>query len=181
MWFLGSCLLLGQLFFVLVSHVEWFVIHLSILRNTQNPNDVLFYLVDYVLITPVFVPNWNCILVASNRNDDTIDLVLVSELLADDAHDQVFPKFVGYKWLTLIETNLPSATFRILLVLPRRLNALNKHIDLGTGLQFIWSLDVLVDAPKLLYCLETGNWLGFPIIRSPITRLNKDPKGILPL
>ena len=181
MWFLGSCLLLGQLFFVLVSHVEWFVVHLSVLRNTQNPNDVLFYLVDYVLITPVFVPNWNCILVASNRNDDTIDLVLVSELLADDAHDQVFPKFVRHKCLALIEPNLPSATFRILLVLPRRLNALNKHIDLGTGLQFIRSLDVLVHAPKLLDRFKIGNWLGFPIIRSPITRLNKDPKGILPL
>jgi len=53
----------------------------------------------------------------------------MDKLITDHTKDQVLPQFIGHHWLTLIKSNLPSASSLILRVFPSWLDAFDKEVD----------------------------------------------------
>ena len=165
------------LIFFLLCHVELFIIHLGIFRNPKYFYNIIFNRVNNLLISSIFVPNRESILISSNWNDNSGDFICIRELFTNHSQNEVFPQLIRNLLLKLIISDLPSSTLRVLRILPSRLDTFHEQINHRSCFKLTWSFEVLIHTPKLLNCIEISYLFWLPVICSSITRFNVYPKS----
>ncbi len=98
-------------------------------------------------IVGTLVPDRQDVLLVADGDDCAADLLAHHELLAEHGHDQVLPAPRGQ---TLAQSDDPLAAETVGLVLPQRLDALLKHVEVGVRVEVAWLPQVAVEHPKLL-------------------------------
>ena len=111
------------------------------------------------------VPDGEDVLVDSDRDNSSADLVSHHELLTQDREDQILPTAVRE---SLLESDDPLASQTVRLILPHRLDAVAEEMQVRVGAQFARPHDVRVQAPEgldgrkgphQLQVLVIGGWV----------------------
>ena len=124
------------------------------MRQTHNPNEVLFHFLDPHVVRPMSHPHANPIIVVHDVQHESGHFVGGGELFADKAHDEVLPQLVG---VAFVDAEVPHAAFFMLVDFPHRFDALHEKVDVGARCHLGRAFQVLIHAPELLGRFEGGH------------------------
>lgn len=102
---------------------------------------------------------------AADREDQSCNFIWKFKLLADESHDQILPDLVG---ISFRELEPKRCALLMLFIFPLRLDASLKQVNRGALRHVTWSLQMLVDAPKLVNSVKSCKSLdvfGIPTVR----------------
>jgi hypothetical protein len=103
--------------------IEYIVIHLDILRQTQILNDLFSEPLNYSLVSAIAIPYGNLVTIVLDRDNNSAYFIFIGKLLANDRENQIFPQSVCEP---LLHSECPPSTVLIRLILPHRLNSIHK-------------------------------------------------------